>query len=63
MRNKANQKYCKARAKLVEQGTNVTRWANEHGFPVTTVYSIFNGHRSGRLSPEIKRKLEELINA
>jgi gp16 family phage-associated protein len=63
MRKKANQKYCRARARLIEQGSNITQWALENGFPVTTVYSIFNGYRSGQQSPEIRKKLEELTNA
>ncbi|HYE33526.1 MAG TPA: hypothetical protein VEH27_19045 [Methylomirabilota bacterium] len=62
MPKKVNQKYQNLRAKLLKRGTNLSRWAASHGYPITTVYGAARGERAGIKATEIRLKLETLAN-
>jgi hypothetical protein len=60
---KVNRNYRKLRAQLIARGTNLRRWATDHGYPVTTVYDAARGTRAGIRCVQIRRELEEFAYA
>jgi hypothetical protein len=55
--------YHALRARLIERGTNLWRWAELRGYPYTTVVGAARGDRAGIKSVKILRELEEFTNA
>jgi hypothetical protein len=53
--------YLGMRALLVRSGLSLSRWAQAHGYPASTVYDAARGRRRGPVAREIVRKLEEQI--
>jgi hypothetical protein len=43
-------------------GTTLAHWADQHGYPRTTVHQAVNGTRGGKKSMSIRAELEELCN-
>lgn len=59
MNGKARTKYPNLRARLIERGTTLRRFAMENGLPVRSVYSAARGDRAGVKSVYILKKLED----
>lgn len=62
-KKKSTVRYGQLRSRLIAKGTNINRWAAEHGYPPTTVYDAARGSRAGIEAVKIKRLLEEFANA
>jgi hypothetical protein len=61
MQKHATSKYLTRRLGLLRRGTNIKRWAEARGYPVTTVYDALKGSRLGIQSVKIVREVEEFI--
>jgi hypothetical protein len=57
----ATSKYLRRRLGLLRRGTNIKRWAEQKGYPVTTVYDALKESRLGIQSAKIVREVEEFI--
>ena len=62
MSNKAKRNYTRLRARLIAQGTNLKRFAELRGYPMTTVYGAARGDRAGVEAVRILRELQEFPN-
>lgn len=60
--NKANKKYRTLRAKLIARGTNLKRFAEAKGYPLTTVYYAASGSRAGVTAVRIHQEILEAAN-
>jgi hypothetical protein len=56
------EEYAALKSKLIRKGTNINRWAAQHGYPFTTVYDAAKGVRAGIKAIKIKRQLEAFAN-
>ncbi len=61
MRKNATYNYQRARARLIEKGTDVANWARLKGFPLMTVYDALKGKRNGPKAVKVRQKLEEFL--
>jgi len=59
MPRKVNNKYHELRARLIEKGTTINRWAHENGYPFTTAYGAARGLRAGVKATHIRKHLEQ----
>lgn len=60
MAGKSNTNYRGLRARLIEAGWTLRRFAIERGYAIPTVYSAAAGRRSGVISVKIRRELKVL---
>lgn len=49
--------YPRLRSLLIARGTNLKRWATDHGFPVGSVYHAARGTRAGVQTIKIRNRL------
>ena len=59
---KATANYKQLRARLIQSGTTLRRFALDRGYKPATVYNAAKGERSGVITTKIHRELEELTN-
>lgn len=63
MNEKAKKNWRRLRAALIKRGINPRSWANQKGYPVSTVYAAGKGLRSGVETTRIRTELEEAAYA
>lgn len=61
MKPKVNKHYQRLRARLIERGTNLRRFAIENGYPLMTVYSAARGDRRGIRSMQVRQQLKDIV--
>jgi len=55
----ARNDYRALKAAIILKGTNLRRWAQDNGFPASSVYGAASGKRAGVEAVKIKRQLED----
>lgn len=58
----ATSKYLTRRMGLLKRGYNIKRWAEQNGYPMSSVYDALRGSRMGVKSAKIVREVEVFIN-